>query len=85
MGFFVDSGPEGDTITESFTCCHCNRPTAIDRAAPVAMCHNCFRRVCNRCHAKGTCTPFEKKLERIERRAREDERRGAFLRAVGVK
>ena len=37
---------------------------------PGAMCRVCMRSVCLRCHAHGRCIPFERRIERMESRAR---------------
>ena len=58
-------------IQETFTCCHCNRIKDAVFRGDVHMCHPCMKRVCNECHAIGTCTPFEKKLGMYERKANE--------------
>lgn len=65
MGFIVEDGDSGQTVTPTFTCCHCN---SIHVLTPTrAMCSRCFKPVCETCHAHGRCTPFEKRLEQIER------------------
>jgi hypothetical protein len=84
MGWMIDSGPYGDTITETFTCCHCNSIHEMQRGGTVAMCHSCWKRVCARCHAVGTCRPFERKLDEFERRIRAAESRGEFLSKIGI-
>lgn len=33
-----------------------------------AFCRVCMRPVCLPCHDKGTCTPFEKQIEQMEKR-----------------
>lgn len=38
---------------------------ALDLGGHCVLCHG---PTCNRCHAKGTCDPFERKLARVERR-----------------
>lgn len=45
---------------------------------PGAFCRVCMRPVCLPCHAQGTCTPFERALERSEARDR-------FLRSAGLR
>jgi hypothetical protein len=44
---------------------------------PGAFCRVCMRPVCLRCHGVGSCTPFEKMLEKSEARDR-------LRRSVGV-
>lgn len=41
-----------------------------DREVPGAGCFVCMRPVCLRCHARGTCTPLEKRLAAMEGRTR---------------
>lgn len=87
MGFYVTTSELGEQLQETFTCCHCNRirKLAVGESlttAPIDMCMRCMKRVCEQCHAKGTCTPFEKKMERFEKKMRAAESRDSFLRAV---
>lgn len=44
-------------------------PLAPPREVPGAGCRLCMTPVCLACEAKGTCTPFEKRLEQAEARA----------------
>ena len=37
---------------------------------PGAFCRICIRAVCLKCHSIGSCTPFERRLERAEARDR---------------
>lgn len=48
-----------------------------EKEEPGAFCRVCMRSVCLTCDAHGRCTPWERRLEKAERR------RG-LLRAVGV-
>jgi hypothetical protein len=41
------------------------------------VCHICWRIVCDSCHAKGICSPWEERLKKIEARDR-------FLRSAGL-
>jgi hypothetical protein len=63
---------------DSFTCAHCNSVRFVkpnERAEDLGgICHLCGDKsrpsfVCEKCVGKG-CDPFEKKLERWERRDR---------------
>jgi hypothetical protein len=83
MGFFLDDGPYGEKITETITCCHCQKIEVKDLKSQ-AMCHHCWKPVCAGCHAHGRCTPFEKRLDRFEKRVREQEARGVFRRSMGL-
>jgi len=58
-------------VTETLTCSHCQhifpKPGPRD---PAGFCHMCMKPVCLACGAIDKCDPFEKKLERIERKER---------------
>lgn len=72
LGFQVTTDPSGkETIRETFTCPHCGRPTLKPRGGEDnGWCHMCFRMTCIRCGKIDRCVPFEKRLERIEARAK---------------
>lgn len=81
-GYAVWTHADGHTVeTDSFTCGHCQFVTFVpprtDPANLGGLCKVCMRLICQRCTAKGSCTPFEQALERSEARDR-------FRRAVGV-
>ena len=65
-------------VVETLTCNHCGciypKPGPGE---PSGFCHVCFAGVCLGCGAIDRCDPFEKKLERLEGRAR-------FLKSVGL-
>ena len=75
-GFAVVSDSAGRTVAEwdTFTCGHCNRIVRVrPRATPEQLggvCRMCMKHTCPGCDARGVCTPFEKRLEAIEARAR---------------
>lgn len=52
------------------TCAHCNSVTHIKakmRPEDVGgFCRMCMKPICAGCCDEGSCTPFEKRLERIE-------------------
>lgn len=63
--------------SDTTTCAHCNgivhmhdlkTGTALNNV--LVHCHQCDRHICVPCAEKAKCTPFEKKLEAIEARAR---------------
>jgi hypothetical protein len=68
---------EADTVM----CVHCGVVVFVgagkDPSDLGGFCMMCNRNTCSKCAATGKCEPFEKKLERIERR-------GQLLRAAGV-
>lgn len=69
QGFFEEIGPEGARRGETFTCAHCGNLYERPFRQDIPMCRIEMKEVCWPCHKKGTCTPFEKKLERMEARA----------------
>lgn len=83
-GYFVTRDRVSGKVLEevdTFTCGHCNRQVEVgprQRAADIGgHCKICWGLTCPGCTAKGSCTPFEAKLEQVERRA-------AFLRSAGI-
>lgn len=80
-GYLLVTGPDGKVEHDTFTCAHCQRVVLVKVKAPASdcggWCGRCAKCICPSCAAKPGCTPFEKKLERIEARAR-------LLAAVGV-
>lgn len=67
------TGPCATLTRPTFTCCHCNNVTIVPRDARAedcgGFCRLCMKPTCTSC-AAGPCTPFERKLEEIERAAR---------------
>lgn len=75
MGHFEEQLADGRIRRgETYTCCHCNGHVEfkdnMGLNRPPAMCGVEKKPVCPRCHARGNCVPLERKLERIEARAR---------------
>lgn len=72
LGVYCDSGRKVES--DSFTCGHCNSAKWVkpkERPEDLGgFCRMCSKFTCPRCHAIGTCIPFEKKLEEMERRDR---------------
>jgi hypothetical protein len=61
---------EGNFEVDTFTCFHCGGVEHVKARADVnaiGFCRNCMRPICQRC-SDLPCDPFEKKLERIERK-----------------
>lgn len=57
------------TIVETLTCAHCGKIYRKPAAGePYGFCNLCFKSTCLPCGGIPKCDPFEKKLERIERR-----------------
>lgn len=58
---------------DTFTCIHCNTIVEVTpKMSPAEMggfCRLCMKPVCKNCADKG-CTPFEKRLEAMEQRAK---------------
>lgn len=85
--------PSGATIErKTATCAHCDKivfvqpgtdgtsplsPLAEQEFDPPAVCHICWALVCADCHRKGTCTPLEERLRKIEAKSN-------FYRAAGL-
>lgn len=73
-GYLVGHGPAG-VIDEAdtFTCSHCQRIVRVKpRCDPADMggrCGVCDRLICPTCVGRG-CTPWEKRMEEMERRER---------------
>ena len=75
QGYLVQVEPGAPTIErDTLSCCHCNSVVVVvpgaDPSTMGGFCQMCMKNTCPRCHAKGGCTPFEKKLEAFERRSR---------------
>lgn len=71
-GYLICTSPDGVVEQETFTCAHDQRIVVVPhRADPTeigGMCYQCMKLVCPRCVAAAVCSPFEKKLDAIERR-----------------
>ncbi len=68
----LTTSENGNTqVRETLTCAHCNRiypkPGTSD---PAGFCRMCWRPVCLKCGAKDRCDPFERKLARMEAKAK---------------
>jgi hypothetical protein len=82
QGYAVVVDPEAPTReTDTGTCAHCNTVFFYDPlpsgAVEGAFCLHCMKSVCLRCDRIGSCTPFERALERMERGE-------SFARAIGL-
>ena len=77
-GFFT-AGPQ--TERDTLTCGHCQRiivvPPGTGVSTPVPFCRSCMSYICTGCNTIASCTPWEKRLEAMESRAR-------LLRDIGV-
>lgn len=74
-GYLAVFNPDGSKEEhDSFTCAHCQRVVLVRTKASAAecggWCGRCAKPICPACAQKQGCTPFEKKLERIEARGR---------------
>lgn len=71
-GALICTSADGETMRDTFTCLHCNGIVPVgakDRPEDLGgLCKICMGLTCPRCTAKGSCDPFEKKLERTEAR-----------------
>ncbi len=54
----------------AYTCGHCNRIVVTDRTSPMSGCRMCTKLICPSCDQRGSCTPFERRMEIAEARAR---------------
>ena len=71
-------GNGNSVVVEKLTCSHCqkifNKPRQNE---DMGFCELCFAAICISCARLDRCDPFERKLERMERRAQ-------FLRSIGI-
>ena len=71
-GFQCENITIGDNKYDTMCCYHCNSITHIkarmDPAEMGGLCKICMQMICRHCVGKG-CVPFEKKLEKAEKRA----------------
>ncbi|HEY8623654.1 MAG TPA: hypothetical protein VIM74_07285 [Casimicrobiaceae bacterium] len=86
LGYIQHIGPESTVQYETFTCGHCNGIVRMQKDVSlqsldmairqgkekrdIRRCHGCDRLTCPSCQKNPTCTPFERVLEAVERRAR---------------
>ncbi len=73
-GYVLIVSPDAPTVEhDTFTCCHCQNVVFVKPKAPASesggWCARCSKPVCGGCAGK-ECTPFEKRLEQVERAAR---------------
>lgn len=65
---------QAEVEIRTFTCVHCNGFVMIPAGAAADQCGGfcglCFAPICGACAKSGKCTPFEKRLEKIEARGR---------------
>jgi hypothetical protein len=80
-GYAVLSDPSGVKEADTFTCGHCQHIVHVKPLADAAdsggLCKVCMKLICETCVDRGTCTPWEQQMERIEARDR-------FLRSAGL-
>jgi hypothetical protein len=80
-GYLVITSDSGTTENDTFGCAHCNSVVIVTTGRPAeesgGWCLHCSKCICKGCATLGRCTPFEKKLDRYEKRA-------AMLRSMGV-
>ena len=69
QGYAVVSEPDGPGQEwDTLTCAHCQRVVFVGRD-PGGFCRICSKPVCGTCADRGRCNPYERQLERAERRA----------------
>lgn len=69
QGYALWIGEGKDKEADTITCNHCNRVVVVPPPpAPLntGFCRMCMDHICGPCADKGSCTPFEKKLEILE-------------------
>lgn len=73
-GYLTITGPEGVVEMDTMLCNHCGGivkvPPGQNPSDVGGICKQCMGTVCPRCYAMVGCTPFEKRIERMEARAR---------------
>jgi hypothetical protein len=75
QGYLIITDPEAETKeADTITCCHCNRIVVLKPKTGLedvgGWCGMCMKGICGPCADLGECTPFERKLEEMERAAR---------------
>lgn len=81
-GVQITASPDfnGERHQNTFTCCHCNCVTVVPFQAKSeecgGFCRLCFKPTCPRCTENGVCTPFEKRVEAMEKAAMNERIRG---------
>jgi hypothetical protein len=69
-GYAVTVDQSGTVEEDTITCAHCNSVVFLKPREISGSCRMCYGFLCPTCVDAGTCTPFEKKLERMEARER---------------
>ena len=73
-GIAILSGPNGVTEQDTYSCGHCQAIVQVPpRASPSSLgglCKVCMHLICPRCTDVGTCTPWERQMEKMEARQR---------------
>lgn len=77
-------GEVGRREFDTFTCGHCNQITKVTPATDVCLCKKCMSFVCEGCHARFVCVPFEKKLEEWEQKVARGIEREITLKTYGM-
>lgn len=82
QGYAVWNGPGGvEKEMDTFTCHHCLMvvfvPPKADPSQLGGFCMLCMKNICGPCADKGSCTPWEKEMERQEAKSR-------FLKSAGL-
>lgn len=67
---------------DTFSCFHCNTVVFVDpKSSPEEMggfCRLCFKLICKLCVGL-SCTPFEKKIEEMEKKAQQGNQLISYL------
>lgn len=69
QGYVRMSGPGGTAEADTITCHHCQQIVIVKPKAEeqTGFCRMCMKHICLSCARDGKCTPFEKKLDQLER------------------
>ncbi|MAH46437.1 hypothetical protein CMI37_11435 [Candidatus Pacearchaeota archaeon] len=73
-GYLVTTGPDGTQERDTFTCAHCQKVVlakpSSDPADAGGLCRVCGGLVCGPCVSRGSCVPWEARMEVAEARDR---------------
>lgn len=96
MGFWAELDSSGREVRsgETYTCCHCGIPFAVPPPGVERYrCRKCDSSgrvshgagwVCAGCNRHGRCTPWERRMDKFEKRVNEQLSREAFVKSMGV-
>lgn len=67
-GTIIIASEAGELTHDTLQCCHCGQHWAVVKGSgrKRGFCMKCMRPTCG-CQACDSCTPYEKRIEQIER------------------